>query len=69
MVWRIFDRLVHGSPDDINLHPHRSLDAVGRYTADVHRSLNRVVSLTINGFRDNGLAPDTDRSAHLRLRL
>lgn len=68
-VWRIFDRLVHQSPDNVGLHPHRSLDGVGRYTGDLQRSLNRVVSLTINGFRDNGLAPDADWAAHLRLRL
>jgi hypothetical protein len=69
VVWRIFDRLIHESPESLGLHPHRSLDAVGRYTGDLQRSLNRVVTLTINGFRDNGLLTDTDWAAHMRLRL
>lgn len=68
LVWRFFDRFVHESPDNLGLHPHKSMDQVSSTGGEFLRARNRVVTITINGFRDNGLVlSDTDWSAQLDL--
>jgi LGFP repeat len=67
-VWQFFDRVVHQSPDNIGLHPHKSMDKVSRTYGDFRRARNRIVTITVNGFRDNGLLfADTDWSAQMDL--
>jgi hypothetical protein len=69
IVWRAVDRAIHTSPNNLGLHPHRSLDSVTTPYGGPDRATNRRLNVTINGFRDNGLASDTDWSARLTLLL
>ncbi len=66
-VWGFFDQEVHKRPDNIGLHPERSLDLVSETGYDFWYSWNRTISVQINGFHDNGLASDTDFTAFMTL--
>ncbi|HEX4864942.1 MAG TPA: hypothetical protein VFV02_12770 [Acidimicrobiales bacterium] len=69
IIWRSFDEEIHKSPDNVGLHPEKSLDAVSGYALGTTRARNRVLTVTINGFHDAGLLPDEEWSAHMQLRL
>lgn len=69
VIWSFFDKLVHKSPDNIGLHPEKSLVDVSDTAYGFWQSRNRLVTVKINGFHDNGLAPDADFTATLVLLL
>jgi LGFP repeat len=53
LVRQEFDRVMHESPDNVGLHAPSE-------TIAVSPSYPRAVTFGIHGFRDDGLAPDTD---------
>jgi hypothetical protein len=55
-----FDVEIHKSPENIGLHPNVDTIAVSNWGYDFWASRQRLVTLTLHGFHDNGLAPDTD---------
>jgi hypothetical protein len=69
IVWHQFDAQLHKSPRNVGLHPDKSLDGVTDYAWGLDQSVNRGVMMTLNGFHDNGLLPDTDFSAHITVDL
>ncbi|MFB8275459.1 LGFP repeat-containing protein [Nocardia colli] len=67
-IWRFFDRFVHESPENIGLYPQKSRDRMSSTGGDFLRARNRIMTVTINGFRDNGLLiGDTEWSAQMDL--
>ncbi|MEO7201860.1 MAG: hypothetical protein ABIZ82_04625, partial [Candidatus Tumulicola sp.] len=69
IMWHQFDEQMHKSPDNVGLHPEKSLDGVTDYAWGLDQSVNRGVMMTLNGFHDNGILPDTDFSAHITVIL
>ena len=69
VIWSFFDKQVHQSPKNIGLHPEKSLFHVSDTAYDFWQSRNRLVTVQINGFHDNGLAPDADFTATIVLLL
>lgn len=69
LIWRRFDELVRQGPEEVRLHSHKSMDEVSATGFGFWAARNRTLTVTINGFRKNGLATDTDWAAHLNLLL
>ena len=68
VIWSYFDKVVHESPQNIGLHPERSLVRVSDTAYDFWQSRNRLITVELNGFHDNGLAlPDANFTATLTL--
>lgn len=55
-----FDQAIHKSPENIGLQPNVDTIAVSNWGYDFWASRQRLITLTLHGFHDNGLAPDTD---------
>jgi hypothetical protein len=68
ILWRQVDTLMHESPDNVGLHPSRGLDHVSDNAPGFWNSRNRVISVHVDGFVDNGaVAPDTDFTLYMDL--
>lgn len=63
------DTKVHESPDNVGLHAPVETLGVSGWGYGFHRSQSRIVTLRLHGFRDNGLAPDTNFELDMSLRF
>ncbi len=62
LVRQEFDRVLHESPDNVGLHaPSETTMVTGGFP--------RAITFVIHGFRDNGLASDTDFDITVALRF
>lgn len=69
VVRRRFDQEIHRSPENVGLHaPVETLEVSG-WSYGFWGSLPRLITLRMHGFRDNGLAPDTEFELDVRLRF
>jgi LGFP repeat-containing protein len=64
-----FDRKIHESPDNVGLQAPVETTAISGYAYGFWGSLPRIASFRLHGFRDNGLAPDTDFELDVNLRF
>jgi hypothetical protein len=69
LVRQRVDEEVHRSPENIGLHAPVETLAVSGWSYGFWGALPRVVTLRLHGFRDMGLAPDTNFELDLRLRI
>jgi hypothetical protein len=69
LVRQYFDVEVHKSPDNVGLHPARSVIDVSSWSYGFWAAISRKVDVDLQGFRDNGLAADTEITIVLGLRF
>jgi hypothetical protein len=69
LVRKKFDEGFHKSPDNVGLQPQVETLAVSDWSYGFWASRPRMITFRLHGFRDNGLAPDTDFELEVRLRF
>ena len=69
LVRSFFDKEIHKSPENVGLHPEIETLSVTQWRYGFWSAVERGVKFRLHGFRDNGLAPDTDFELDAQLRF
>jgi LGFP repeat len=69
LVRSFFDKEIHKSPENVGLHPEIETLSVTEWRYGFLSALERGIKFRLHGFRDNGLASDTDFELDAQLRF